>query len=416
MAWHARLAASTASRWMNCTGSVVLIDQLPNGGVSSSSPYAAEGTAAHHVGAECLIHGKGTAYDFLGRKILIFDGDAYWPEEVGDLAKREPEYTFEVTTEMAEAVDVYLRTVDALREEFPGAEEAVETTMDMSWLDERFGGTADYMCAEFMGLLSVVDYKHGSGVVVEVKDNYQLKKYGVGALHYHPDCDRVRVYIVQPRAPHPDGSVRSVEYTRAELDEFSDRMVAAAKESEGEDASLAAGDWCRWCPAAASCPEMREEVMRQAAMDFDDEPGEETRLAIPDDLGRILQWAPIFETWFRECDALAQRALESGLEVEGQKLVHKKVYRHWIEEDNGKIAAKVIRVAKGLGHVLRTKDMYSEPKVLSPSAAEKLGKGMKKAIKDLWDKPEPSSVTMAPASDPRDAVKPSAVTDFEDDI
>ena len=41
---HAKLSASSAFRWINCPGSVVLADQLPAPG---SSAYADEGTLAH---------------------------------------------------------------------------------------------------------------------------------------------------------------------------------------------------------------------------------------------------------------------------------------------------------------------------------------------------------------------------------
>ncbi len=152
--------------------------------------------------------------------------------------------------------------------------------------------------------------------------------------------------------------------------------------------------------------------MRQAAMDFDDEPEE---LTVPEDLGRILKWAPVFETWFRECDALAQRALESGLKVEGQKLVRKKPNRRWLEGNDDKLVAKVIRIAKGLSIKLAKKDLLSEPKVRSPAQVEKMGKGLKKAVHDLWETPE-GGITMAAEDDPRDAVAPSAVSDFEDDL
>lgn len=414
MSWHARLGASSASRWMNCTASVALIDSMDRSddGDSAGSIFAAEGTAAHLLGSYCLEKGIDDAYDLIGRDIFIIKGDAYW----GGKAPSGPiQYEFKVNDDMASAVNVYLSLIADLRLEFPDGDEQIEVVMDMSWLDERFGGTADYKLAEFMGLLIIVDYKHGSGVLVEVVGNTQLKKYAVGALHYHPDCDRVRVYIAQPRAAHPDGPVRWIEYEADELNVFAEEMVVAARETESEDAVLRVGDWCRWCPASMICPEMRAEIQRQAVMDFDDEPNESTEIAIPDDLGRILEWAPIFENWFKQCDALAQRALESGLEVPGQKLVQGSGNRKFLEEDDDKLAARILRLAKGLGLELKKKDLFAAPKMLGPNPVEKMGKGMRAAIKPLWFKPE-GKITMAPENDPRDAVRPTAITDFEDDL
>ena len=419
MAWHARLSASTAERWMNCTGSVGLIDSLPErerGG--GQSEFAALGTAAHHLGGWCLERGIETSYDLLSETILIVKGDAYWPE---NKPEGEIQYAFVIDGDMCEAVDVYLDTVAALRVEFPDEEELIEVQMDMSWLDERFGGTADYeRVASLLGLLVVVDYKHGQGVVVEVKDNHQLRKYGVGALHDHPECDRVRIVIVQPRAPHPDGSVRSVEYSREELDLFAAKMLVAARETETEDATLKVGKWCKFCPAAAAmldsrtmlCPEMQAEITRQAQVDFADDPEE---IPVPNDLGRVLMWAPIFENWFTQCDALGQRALESGLDVEGFKLVRGRRGDRVFTGEEARTVAKILRLAKGLGLDLGRKDLYSTPKMKSPHQVEGLGKGMKAAVEDMCEHGHDGKITMAPVSDPRPAERPSAITDFEEE-
>ncbi len=415
MAWHAPLSASNAERWMNCTGSIALIDSLPErerGG--GQSEFAALGTAAHHLGAHCLEYEVKTSYDLMGDTIIIVDGDARWADE-DPIEPLLPDFVFKVDGDMCEAVDVYLDTVARLRVEFPDEEELIEVKMDMSWLDERFGGTADYKrVASLLGLLVVVDYKHGQGVVVEVKDNHQLRKYGVGALHDHPECDRVRIMIVQPRAPHSDGSVRSVEYSREELDTFAAEMLVAAALTESEDATLKVGKWCKFCPAKTVCPEMRAEIYRQAAIDFDDMPDDDQVLPVPNDLGRILMWAPIFESWFAECDALAQRALESGLEVEGFKLVRgQRGNRIWTG-DEAKTIAKIIRLAKSLGLDIGRKDLYSTPKVKSPNQVEGLGRGMKAAIADMHEHSHDGKITMAPVSDSRPAEKPSAITDFEE--
>ena len=47
---HALLAPSSAHRWIECPGSVVLSKDIPE----TTSEYAEEGTFAHAVAAHCL--------------------------------------------------------------------------------------------------------------------------------------------------------------------------------------------------------------------------------------------------------------------------------------------------------------------------------------------------------------------------
>lgn len=89
MTTHAKLSPSASKRWMNCPGSVQLIEQLTNEGKieeNATSPWAEEGSAAHALAEKCLLE-HNDAIDYLNQKIY------------GD---------FKVTEEMAEAVQVYL--------------------------------------------------------------------------------------------------------------------------------------------------------------------------------------------------------------------------------------------------------------------------------------------------------------------
>lgn len=51
---HARLGASGSARWMACHGSPALEDLFGE----DNSPFAAEGTLCHSLGAHCLLTGK----------------------------------------------------------------------------------------------------------------------------------------------------------------------------------------------------------------------------------------------------------------------------------------------------------------------------------------------------------------------
>jgi hypothetical protein len=400
---------------MNCPGSLRAEAEAKELHGDPQNVYGALGTAAHHLAAHCLANGAESAYEYLGRVISIVDGDACWPHQVPSGAA--PEFSFEVDQDMVEGVDLYLRTVQCVREELSGDDEEIEVTMDMSWLHPDMGGTADYLKAEPFGLLVVIDYKNGQ-VHVEVRDNPQLKKYAVGALHRRPDCDRVRIVIVQPNSPHTEGLVRKVEYTRAEIDAFAGELLTAAVRTEDEDAPRTAGSWCDWCAALPDCEEARAQVMRQTGADFDDDPEE---LAPPDDadLGRALTWVPTVDAWCRAVSARGQQMLEAGKAVAQHKLVAGRGSRDWVEKDEAKLTRRLLAMAKKLGGPVKIAkaDLYSAPKLKSPHAVETIGvRGLKRAIRDAaMFQSFPGRPTMAHEDDPRPAITPSCVSDFEED-
>jgi hypothetical protein len=89
-------------------------------------------------------------------------------------------------------------------------------------------------------MLEVVDLKGGRGVVVEVKGNPQLRTYALGAMLANPgiDVSHVQVTIVQPRAPHKDGRIRSERFHVADLVEWTAELMAAmASRSLGADSA-----------------------------------------------------------------------------------------------------------------------------------------------------------------------------------
>ena len=239
---HARLGASGAHRWMNCPGSIRMAEGL----AERTSSYAQEGSAAHAVAEYCLQKDKD-ADELIGKKVE------------GVL----------VTEEMANAVQRYL---DYVRERSEGCEVHIEETFSLEKLnppDDMFG-TCDF--AFFRdGRLTVMDYKHGAGVAVEIAGNPQLRYYATGALFTlgYP-AKEVEMVIVQPRARHVDGPIRSETIPTSELMKWAKKLMAVADAALLPDAPLVAGSWCRWCDASPVCPELQEQALRSAQVDFAD--------------------------------------------------------------------------------------------------------------------------------------------------
>src|SRR5690606_12070263 len=82
----------------------------------------------------------------------------------------------------------------------------------------------------------------------------------------------ITITIVQPRAYHPDGSIRSETMPVEELLAFSVELMDAARETLKPDAALQVGDHCRFCKAKPICPAYRAEAERVAMVEFDDMP------------------------------------------------------------------------------------------------------------------------------------------------
>ena len=374
---HASLGASSASRWIACPGSVRLSEGMPN----VSSDYAREGTAAHELAEMCLRQNK-PATAFLGQEI---EG-------------------FEVTEDMAEAVQVY---VDAVLSEAEGNTLFIEQRFNLQALNPPVPmfGTADAVIwNEDEKRLTVMDLKYGAGVPVKVENSPQLSYYALGAMlameaerNIFPT--RIRMVIVQPRYRHPDGFVRQFEIDAYTLRvEFADDLLAAAHRTQEADAPLSPGDHCRFCLAQAKCPKLHEQAVALAQAEFDDNflPPEPESLSEAQ-IGDILAKADLFKGWINSVQAYAQRKLEDGGHVPGYKIVAKRAQRKWQTEEDA------IDLLTSMG--LEDDDIFTR-KIISPAQAEeKLGK--KKAIKDRLAEAVvavSSGNTIAPLSDKRPAV------------
>jgi hypothetical protein len=373
---HADLGASSASRWMQCPGSIRLSADIPN----PSSSFAEEGTAAHAL-AELALSKKQDPDMWLG---MSLEG-------------------VEVTEDMVEHVRTY---VEACR--------AVEKTATKVWIEHRFNlgslnppapmfGTGDFVAYRKKDqLVEVIDLKYGSGVVVEVVGNKQLRYYALGAV-LSPELKglpikKVRMTVVQPRAAHPDGVVRSETITLEELLDFTEDLMAAARATLVEDATLKVGDHCRFCRAMAVCPAQKEHAEEVAATEFSVIPAERVVLPAPESLTLeqltdLTGKFPIVEAWMKAVRGHMQGMLERGQEVPGFKLVQKRALRKWLDEED---AAQELQ-ARMLGE----DDIYVK-ELKSPAQIEKL-LGKKNFPSHLVIA-KSSGVTMVPEHDPRPAV------------
>ena len=372
---HAELGASVAGRWMECPGSV----RLSRGQPSYESVHSRAGTAAHAVAELCLRKGTDPT-TYIGMSI----------EGV------------EVDEDMAEAVTVFVDYCRGLMQ---------DPQWDSWWVEHRFSlaelnppapmfGTADFgHYNKGTRQLEIVDYKNGSGVVVEVKGNKQLRYYALGAalsMGKGLAIDTIKMTIVQPRAAHPEGVVRSDIISYVDLLAFAGDLMNAARATLDPDAPLSAGSHCRFCPASPICPAQRDMVQLTAqttfaAMPLDVPPAPES---MPIEVvADILTKLPVLEQWAKDVRQHVLKKLEAGEEVPGFKLVEKRKTRRWTSE----AATEGFLQEKGWGPA----DIFKQ-ELKSPAQIEKLV-GKKNLPAGLVESTS-SGYTLATDADKRPAV------------
>jgi hypothetical protein len=396
---HATWSASASARLWGCPGSLALIASLDV--PDKESEAAAWGTAAHEVAEWALRNDTDCCdYPFATVKTKAFE--------------------IEVDDEVAECAQEFVDYVRSrIKEHGPTATLMVEQRFSLKDLNPPFdaGGTGDaVLLLPNWNMIEIVDLKGGRGVVVEATGNKQLRTYALGAYMANPGSwKKVRATIVQPRAPHKDGRIRSEEIHVSDLIEWTAELMeamTAAKAAEADPAAhLAAGEHCTFCPAIPTCPAVERKALAVAQTMFQPEgikppPAPET-LGL-DRIAQILDAADMIQNWLNACRAYAQDQAESGVEVPGYVLVEKRGRRAWAKDD-GETAAALLKELK-----LDMDDIYAEPKLKSPAQIEKvLGKARKGEIAALVET-KVSGLNLARADKTsRSAVVAPALTMFE---
>ncbi len=368
---HSPKGASSAERWMNCPGSAILLKEL-NLPQTDEPEYRALGIAAHEAGEHCLREGIDT-WEIVGEK--------FHDQEVGQ--------------DMAGAVQTYLDFVRPLTK-LEGATFMIEARIGKNPAQRPhpdFYGTVDFACygQEF---LDVVDYKHGEGIVVEPEENEQMMYYAYGiiweriATGAQVRSDRVvRLTIVQPRAFHLDGPIRTWETTVGEIVHWAEDVLMPAMSAAEIDNDFNAGSWCRFCPAKLFCP-LLSGIFGAAAKAVPE--------AIPNfgakRLGLEYQQRDAVKFYMKALEDEVLRRNNIGHTVPGTKLVQKQAKRVWKEG-----ALEVVRDTLGA-------EAFTSPELKSPAEIEKVGPTAKALVKEYAYTPN-TGLTVALDSDRRGAVK-----------
>jgi hypothetical protein len=387
MSEHKLFSPSAAGRWIACPGSMAFPEnQNPDGG---SSSYADDGSATHHWGAKAC---RGEPIQ-IGDEVVINDTTYTLDEE-------------RMVRVVAYADDVSRRAL--------GGYLHVERFVDLSHvLGEGQGGTPDIaIVLPEAGRGIIEDLKDGSGervyasyllqpatdITPEIREpNPQLALYALAWLpmwELFCEIKEIALVIFQPKL----NVIDEFTISRDDLLDFGRKAALSVELAglcmvQGAGSLFTAGHLhagtkqCRWCRAAASCPELAAVTERETRMDFDDETSQP---AIPNtetsvDLGRLYARVPLVELWCKAVKAELAKRVTEGEAILGPD---GKPYK-FVEGDEGKRSWKKDQIEQAEAALVGQlgPEAYSKPALLTAPAAEKALKkklGGKKKLDPLW--------------------------------
>ena len=387
MTAHAKLSASGSEKWMTCTPSARMEEQFEDEG----SEFAREGTFAHAVFEQEMLHYQGRPVDPLPVELFHFDSPA-----LRDYVRESVDYCKD------RIKDAYARCKDPVI--------YVERKLDFSrWVTEGFG-TGDLVIITD-DLVEVMDLKYGKGIYVDAKDNSQMRLYGLGAFNELADLydiKRVRMTVLQPRL----GNYSSEELSIADLLKWADdAVVPAAKLAWAGEGVFVPGPHCTssFCKARYTCPARAAQALAVAKQEFgsieDAQPPIPESLTL-DRIAELLPKADLVIDWFTDLKAYALKQAEKGTTVPGYKLVEGRSNRKYSDQE---------AVAKALREAGVPDEIAYERSLLGITAmTDALGKKkFADVLGALVTKPE-GKPTLVPEGDKRPAItsRASALDDF----
>jgi hypothetical protein len=350
-----------------------------------SSSFAAEGTFAHAVFEQKLLHFFGRA----GEDLDPADVEKYDSQELRD--------------HVSDAVKAVL---ERLKEAFVVCKDPkvlIEQRLDFSpWVPEGFG-TGDVVIVTDQWI-EIMDLKYGKGIPVNATNNSQLRLYALGAyneFNHLYDIKRVRMTVLQPRLDN----YNSEELSLQELLDWANKEVKPrAKLAWAGEGELVAGDHCSkcFCKARFQCPKRASHAAELANADF--------ALASPEllsmhQLTEVLSKADMAIDWLNDVKSYALKQAEKGVAISGYKLVEGRSNRRYVDQDEivGRLLEAGIEEA-----------VIYEKSLLGITAMEKvLGKKeFARLLEDLIVKPA-GKPTLVPDGDKRPALTGSATADSD---
>ncbi len=373
MGGHALLLASSCHRWINCPPSPRLCENCEDQG----SEYAQQGTDAHILCQYKVESALGMDTADPAESLSFYD------EEMETCAESYAEYVME---QRAKALQSCSDPVIL-----------VEQRLDFSkYVPEGFGTGDCVIIAD--GTLSVIDYKHGKGILVEAEKNPQMLCYALGALELFDgiyDIDTVSMTIFQPRREN----VSTYTISKEELLQWAEEvLIPRAKLAYAGEGDFAAGEHCQFCKVKATCRKRAEYNLELARYDFKMPPTLDD-----EEIEAVLAKADALAAWVSDVKEYALQAAVSGKQWTGWKLVEGRSNRKYTDE------TAVAEAVTAAGY-----NPYEQKLLGITAMTSVLGKKQFESILGSFTYKPQGKPTLVPESDKRPAMN-TANQDFKDE-
>lgn len=292
--YHAQIAPSALERTVACNGWIQMAEGLPP---EPDKPETLEGNAADWV-AKQYAQGKEVAY-----------------------ASETPIKGYPVDYDMIHGAKLWAATVGY------GSNSGLPVIIERVHPTACWGEPDGWKYDGIEQILHVPDYKYGFDIV-EVFENWQIMAYAAGLLRMlslNDQVVRIKFTIVQPRAHHPLGPVRSwtvvADEIRAHVNIMHGAAIRALMVKPAPD--TIAGPHCMTthCPARLRCPTLQRGA---AAIAEWSRAGESPHEMSPEALGAELTILTGAEDVIRArkegLEAQAEALIRGGVRVPGFKM------------------------------------------------------------------------------------------------
>lgn len=286
---HSRIAPSSAGLWVYCPGSVQMQERYPE---SEDSQASKEGDASHWAAEQILLEGAVVIGQAAPNGVILND----------DMINNAGVFTGDILSTM------------------PPSTLCVESRVEAPSVHAESWGSPDcWAYNDKTRTLYIWDYKYGYGLV-EAFENWQAINYLAGIIDRLAVPDyriKVRMTIIQPRAPHPDGSIRRWVFNAEELRPYVNQLHSAAHEALGDDPSIKSGAHCRHCTARHACSAAHRAAM--LAVDVTDraEPHELSDAAIGTQITVLRRAFKAIEYRLTALETQAESKIRAGKVIPG---------------------------------------------------------------------------------------------------
>lgn len=372
---HALLSPSSSHRWLNCTPSARLEENIPSTGSAASE----EGTVAHELAEHAIRKYLAGEYTPLLDELPV-------PKEIAENRYYSPEMNKYVTDYICYVCDIY--------EPEEGAKMSVERKFNLTQYVPKCFGSCD---CDIVGetVINVIDLKYGKGVQVDANGNSQLMMYAIGVLNslepqHRSKIEKVRMHIAQVRL----GNYSVFEMSARDLTHWAIHVLRpTAEKAFAGQGEAKAGAHCKFCRFKAQCRAQRDALVNEF------ETHGETKALSLEEIGEILNKADMFTDWLASVKQFAMSEALSGKHINGWKLVEGRSAR--VIKDEAEALKRLTEAGfdrealintkiKGIGDLERT-----------------VGKKPLAVLLDGVIIKPPGAPTLAPESDKREPIQPT---------